>query len=138
MRARLFVRRALKSTGARGTIGHMAKSRLASSNRLGPAASVQPALVAEIDHLLNERRLLLVVQRCKQRLGRVGYSALIDGTVVKELGFIAHLLDNIVGRVALGACDTQIQPIGPVVAEIVHCAVEACPMLLLLARWFHV
>ena len=37
--------------------------------------------MAQIDHFLNEDRLLLVVQAGKKRLGRIGHIALIDGAV---------------------------------------------------------
>ena len=82
---------------------------------LGKEASIEPALVAQLDHFLNECLLLLVVQTRKQRLGGVGDVALIDGAVVEKLGFIAHLLDDVVGRIALGARDTQIEPVRAVV-----------------------
>ena len=76
----------------------------------------------------------VVVQAGKQRLGSIGHVALIDGTVVEELGLVAHLLDNVVRRVALGARDAQIEAIGTIMSEIVHCTVESGPVLLLLGR----
>src|SRR6266699_310051 len=81
--------------------------------------------MAEAHHLLDKDCLLLVVEACEQRLGRVGDIALIDRAVIEKLGLVAHLLDNIVGRVALGAGNSQVEPIGAVMAEI---------MLLLLGR----
>src|SRR5262245_16951803 len=60
---------------------------------------VQPALVAEPYHLVDEDLLLLVVERRKQRFGGICDVALIEGAVVEELGFVAHLLDDVVGRI---------------------------------------
>ena len=70
----------------------------------------------------------------KQRLGRIGHVALIDGAVVEKLGLVAHLLDDVIGRIALGARHPQIETIGAVMAEIVHRTVEPGPMLLLFGR----
>ena len=68
--------------------------------------------------------LLLVVEAGEKRLGGIGDVALIDRAIVEELGFVAHLLDDVVGRIALGARNAQIETVGAIVAEIVHRAVE--------------
>src|SRR5215470_5645083 len=44
--------------------------------------SVQPALVAQPHHLVDEHLLLLVVEARKQRIGGIGHVALVDGAVV--------------------------------------------------------
>src|SRR5258708_34745824 len=90
---------------------------------------VKPALMTEAHHFLDEDRPLLAVETGKQRLGRVGNVALIDRAIIEELGFVAHLLDNIVGRITFGAGNSQVETIGAVVAEIMHRAVESGPML---------
>src|SRR5260370_12624513 len=90
--------------------------------------------MAQADHFFDENDFLLAVQACKQGLGRIGDVALIHRAIVEKLGLVAHLLDNIVGRVALGARNSQVQTVGAVMAEIMHRAVEAGPMLLLLGR----
>src|SRR5436853_5526536 len=54
--------------------------------------------------------------------------------VVEKLGLVAHLLDDVVRRVALGARNSQVEPVGAIMAEIVHGAVERGPVLLLLTR----
>src|SRR5713226_7816179 len=86
---------------------------------------VQPSLMAQADHFLDENNFLLVVQACKQGLGRIGDAALIHRAIVEKLGLVAHLLDNIVGRVTLGARNSQVETIGAVMAEVMHRAVEA-------------
>src|SRR5258707_11074595 len=115
MRARLFARRAPGPTGARGTIpvGDVATG-------LSQPTSIQPALVAEIDHFEDEDRLLVVVQAGKQRLGSIRHVALIDGTVVEELGLVAHLFDDVVRWISFGARNAQIEAIGAVMPEIMH------------------
>ncbi len=90
--------------------------------------------MAETDHLVDEDLLLLVVEARIERLGGVGDAALIDRAVVEELGLVAHLLDDVVRWIALRAGDPQVEAIGAVVAEIMHRAVEASPVLLLLRR----
>src|ERR1700724_4126715 len=65
--------------------------------------SIKPAFVAQVDHFLDEKLFLLVIEAHVERLGRVGDAALIDGAVVEELSLVAHLLDDIVGGVAVGA-----------------------------------
>jgi hypothetical protein len=65
--------------------------------------SVKPALMAQANHFLDKDRLLLVVEAHEKRLGRVRNGPLIHGPIIKELGFVPHLLDDIVRRVALGA-----------------------------------
>ncbi len=72
--------------------------------------------------------------RLERRLGRVSHIALIDGAVVEELGLISHLLDDVIGGIALGAGHTQFEAIGAVVTEIVHRTVEPGPVLLLFGR----
>src|SRR5262245_46956552 len=96
--------------------------------------SIQPALVAQPHHLVDEGLLLLVVEAREQRVGGVSHVALVEGAVVEELRLVAHLLDDVVGRIALGAGNAQVQPLSAVVAEIVHRAVEGAPVLLLIGR----
>src|ERR1700755_3314587 len=95
---------------------------------------IQSAFVAELDHLVDEDLLLRVVQAREQRFGGIGDAALVGGAIDQELGLVAHLLDDVVGRVALGAGDAQVEPLGAVMPEIVHSAGEAEPVLLLVRR----
>src|SRR5665213_2112112 len=97
-------------------------------------ASVEPALVAEAHHLIDEDLLLLVVEARIKRLGGIRDIALIDGAVVEKLRLVAHLLDDVVRPGALGARDAQVQAVGAIMAEIVHRTVEPRPALLLLRR----
>src|ERR1700688_171710 len=90
--------------------------------------------MTQADHFVDEDGFLLVVEACKQGFGRVGDTALIHRPVIEELGFVTHLLDDVVGRIALGTCNAQVEPVGAVMAEIVHGAVERGPVLLLLGR----
>src|ERR1700727_13346 len=92
---------------------------------------IQPTFVAEAHHFLDEERLLLVVEAREQGLGRIGHRTLIRRAIVEKLGLVAHLLDDVVGRVALGAGDPKIEALGAIVAEIVHGAVERRPALFL-------
>src|SRR6266481_346903 len=64
----------------------------------------------------------------------VGDAALIAGAVVEELSLVAHLLDDVVGRIALGAGNSQIEAVGAVMAEIMHRARETGPVLFLFGR----
>src|SRR5258708_27148914 len=112
----------------------MLKDKLAPDSTLLNQVLVETAFTAEADHFLDEDRLLFGVETAKQRLRRVGDIPLVDRPVVEELGLVAHLFDDVVGRIALGASDSQVQPIGTVVAEIVPGAVETGPVLFLLRR----
>src|SRR5436305_9996653 len=67
---------------------------------------VQSPFPAEPHHLLDENSFLPRVQAGKQRLGGVRDRPLIDRTIVEELGFVAHLVDDVIGRVALRACNS--------------------------------
>ena len=90
--------------------------------------------MAQADHFLNEDHLLLVVEAGEKRLGGIGDVTLVHRAVVEKLGLVAHLLDDVVRRVALGARNSQVEPVGAIMAEIVHGAVERGPVLLLLTR----
>ena len=46
---------------------------------------VEPAFVAEADHLIDKNGLLLLIEAREQRLRRVGDVALINGAIVEEL-----------------------------------------------------
>ena len=97
-------------------------------------ALVESALVAQAHHFLDEHLFLLVVEARVERLGRVGDAALIDGAVVEELSLVAHLLDDVVRRVALGTSNSQVEAVGAIVAEVVHRARETGPVLFLFGR----
>src|SRR3954447_12502986 len=99
-----------------------------------PIASIQAALVAEAHHFLDENLFLLVIEASEERLSCVRNIALIHCTIVEELRFVSHLLDNIVGRVALGAGKSKIETVGAVMTEIMHCATKPGPVLFLLGR----
>src|SRR5690348_9624521 len=90
--------------------------------------------MAQADHFVDENLLLLVVETRKERLGGIGNVALILRPIVEELGLIAHLLDNVIRRIALGACNPQVQSVGAIMAEIMHGAGEPEPVLLLVGR----
>src|SRR6516225_1030684 len=57
---------------------------------------VEPAFVAQADHFLDKDRFLLVVEAHEQRLGRIGDAALVHRAIVEELGFVPHLLNDVV------------------------------------------
>jgi len=90
--------------------------------------------MAQAHHFLDEDRFLLLVEACEQRLGRVGDIALIHRAIVEKLGFVAHLLNDVVGRITLCARNSQVETVGAVVSEVMHRAVERGPVLLLLGR----
>src|SRR5258707_15189791 len=97
-----------------------ARARLFERGLRGPDGCgelIQPALVAQANHFIDEDLLLFVVEARIKRLRGVGDIALIGGAVDQELRLIAHLLDNVVRRVALGAFDSQIEAIGAVGSE---------------------
>src|SRR5215469_11243784 len=79
---------------------------------------VEPALVAQADHLIDELLLLLVVEARIERLGRIGHVTLVLRAIVQELRLVAHLLDDVVRRITLGTRDTQVEPVGAVMTEI--------------------
>src|SRR6266403_3149625 len=94
-------------------------------------ALVKPSLMAQAHHFLDEDRFLFLVEACEQRPRRIRDVALVHGAIVEKLGFVAHLLDNIVRRVSFCACNSLVEPVGAVMAEITHGAVEVGPMLVL-------
>src|SRR5712671_2325519 len=60
-----------------------------------------------------------------------------SGSAASEtLRFVAHLLNDIVRWIALCTCNSQVETISTVMAEVMHCAVEPGPMLFLLGREF--
>jgi hypothetical protein len=71
--------------------------------RPGYSRLVEPSLVAQTHHFLDKDRFLFLIEACEQRLGRIGDVALVHRAIVEKLGFVAHLLDNIVRRVSFCA-----------------------------------
>jgi hypothetical protein len=51
--------------------------------------------MAKAHHFVDEDGFLLGIEAGEQRLGDI---ALIDGAVVEKPSFVAHLLDDVVGR----------------------------------------
>ena len=86
---------------------------------------VKPPFVAQPNHFVDEFLFLLAVEACIKRLGRVGDVALVLGAVDQELCFVAHLFDDVVGRIALGALNPQVETVSTIMSEIVHRAGEA-------------
>jgi hypothetical protein len=66
-------------------------------------------------------------------LGGIRERLLIDGSLTQKSGFLAHLLDHVVGAFQLHAFTSQgCLEIGVPLADVFHSAFEAGPILLLL------
>src|SRR5258708_12356792 len=98
----------------------MLKDKLAPDSTLLNQVLVETAFTAEADHFLDEDRLLFGVETAKQRLRRVGDIPLVDRPVVGELGLVAHLFDDVVGRIALCPCASHAPPPAPALPDISH------------------